>query len=329
MIDGGWIMIIVDALCKDFTARRKLAQPSFFRRTEEISISAVKNITFAIKAGECVAFIGPNGAGKSTTLKMLSGILHPSSGHATVAGFVPWQDRKKLAYEIGLVFGQRSQLWYHLPVWQSFDLLGKIYGLDTEQYQAQLVRLEKAFHLAPLLDQPVKNLSLGQRMRCEIAASLIHNPRILFLDEPTIGLDVSTKAELRQHLCRLSEENGTTIILTSHDTADIEEICHRVILINHGEKLIDMSLTAMRQNYLRQKLLVFTTAEEMPRMDLPQAVKITSEAHRLLVEIDPALTPVAQVIGMALSTLTIHDVAVGDVPLEDVIKHIYAEARHD
>ncbi len=322
------MMIVVDGLSKEFIARKKLAQPSFFRRTEQVSIPAVKNISFTIEAGERVAFIGPNGAGKSTTLKMLSGILFPSSGHASVAGFVPWVDRQKLAYEIGLVFGQRSQLWYHLPVRQSFDLLGKIYGLDNAQYQAHLARLIVALRLDALLDQPVKSLSLGQRMRCEIAASLLHRPKILFLDEPTIGLDVTTKAELRQHLRRLSEENGTTIILTSHDTADIEEICDRVILINHGEKLIDMSLVAMRQYYLRQKLLVFTTAEETPQLDLPLAVKITSEAHKLSIEIDPILTPVAQVIGQVLNNLTIHDMVVGDVPLEDVIKHIYAEASH-
>ena len=321
-------MIIVDGISKEFIARRKLAQPRLFRRTEQANILAIKNISFQIEAGERVAFIGPNGAGKSTTLKILSGILCPSRGHASVAGFVPWKDRQNLAHEIGLVFGQRSQLWYHLPVRQSFDLLGKIYGLDIAHYQAQLARLSAAMRLDALLDQPVKSLSLGQRMRCEIAASLLHGPKVLFLDEPTIGLDVTTKAELRQHLRRLSEENGTTIILTSHDTADIEEICNRVILINHGEKLLDMGLKAMRQNYLRQKLLVFTTAEETPRLDLPHAVKITTEAHKLYIEIDPNLTPVAQVIGQALNILMIHDIAVGDVPLEDVIKHIYAEARH-
>lgn len=320
-------MIIVDALRKEFIARRKLDRPTWLRRTEGVVVPAVRDISFTIQPGERVAFIGPNGAGKSTTLKMLSGILQPTSGHATVAGLVPWQRRQQLAYRIGLVFGQRSQLWYHLPVRQSFDLLGKIYGLEAAQYRAQLDRLTASFQLAPLLDQPVKSLSLGQRMRCEIAASLLHDPRILFLDEPTIGLDVTTKAELRDHLRRLSEENGTTIILTSHDTADIEEICERVILINHGEKLIDMSLAAMRQHYLRQKLLVFTTAEENPRLELPQAISLVTEPHRLLVEIDPAVTPVASVIGAALAGLTVHDVAVSDVPLEDVIKHIYAEAR--
>lgn len=322
-------MIIVETLRKEFSARRKLAAPTFFRRTEAVSIPAVKSITFNIAAGERVAFIGPNGAGKSTTLKMLSGILQPSSGAATVAGFVPWEQRKQLAYEIGLVFGQRSQLWYHLPVRQSFDLLGKIYGLSEDQYQGQLAKLEATFHLTPLLDQPVKSLSLGQRMRCEIAASLLHDPKILFLDEPTIGLDVTTKAELRQHLRELSEQNGTTIILTSHDTADIEEICDRVILINHGEKLIDMSLGAMRQHYLRQKLLAFTTAEEAPTLNLPQAISIVTEPHKLLVEIDPSITPVASVISAVLASLTIHDVSVSDVPLEEVIKHIYAEAKNE
>ena len=322
-------MIRVQSLCKKFTTRRKLEKPGLFRRTEEVSFSAVKNISFDIAAGERVAFIGPNGAGKSTTLKMLSGILQPSNGSATVAGFVPWKQQQQLAYEIGLVFGQRSQLWYHLPVRQSFDLLGKIYDLTKEQYERQLTKLEKVFHLTPLLDSPVKSLSLGQRMRCEIAVSLLHSPKLLFLDEPTIGLDVTSKAELRQHLRQLSVEDGTTVILTSHDTADIEEICDRVIIINRGEKLIDTSLAKMRQSYLRQKLLVFTTAEETPQLDLPQAVNITTESHKLLVEIDPTVTPVAGAISLALEKLTIHDISVSDVPLEVVIKHIYAEVPHD
>lgn len=320
-------MITVENLCKEFKGKKRTGRRFLFSTYEETSIPAVKDISFGVKAGERVAFIGPNGAGKSTTLKMLSGILQPTAGHATVAGHTPWMARQKLAYDIGLVFGQRSQLWYHLPVRESFLLLGKIYGLDRAAYQLQLARLENTFHLQPLLDQPVKSLSLGQRMRCEIAASLLHRPKILFLDEPTIGLDVTAKAELRDHLIALGDADGTTIILTSHDTDDIEKICGRVILINHGEKLIDMPLADMRQKYLRQKRLVFTTAEENPVFDIQQAVSMDVLPHRLSVEIDPNVTPVPAVITAALQQMTVHDISVSDVPLEDVIKHIYGEAR--
>jgi ABC-2 type transport system ATP-binding protein len=214
------MIIQVTDLKKEFKARQKRAGFRLWNRYDTVAIPAVKNISFDIQAGERVAFIGPNGAGKSTTLKMLSGIMTPTSGHARVAGLVPWHDRKKLAHHIGLVFGQRSQLWYHLPVRHSFDLLGKIYGLNQESYDKQLALLEQNFNLTPLLDKTVKSLSLGQRMRCEIAASLIHDPKILFLDEPTIGLDVTTKAELREHLKHINQNHGTTIILTSHDTDD-------------------------------------------------------------------------------------------------------------
>lgn len=320
--------VIVENLRKTFTLKRHTGEKRFFiAKTENHAVEAVKGISFDIAAGQRVAFIGPNGAGKSTTLKMLSGILHPTSGHAEVAGLVPWQARQKLAYHIGLVFGQRSQLWYQLPVRKSFDLLGKIYGVSDADYNAQLAHLTTMFNLGPLIDQPVKSLSLGQRMRCEIAASLLHRPKILFLDEPTIGLDVTTKAELRDHLCRLGEEEGTTIILTSHDTDDIEKICQRVILINHGEKLIDMSLGEMRRTYLRQKQIVLTTGEESPVLQIPGVLNVVSEPHKLSFEIDPAATLVSKIIAAALETLDIHDVSVSDVPLEEVIKHIYAGAR--
>ncbi len=320
--------IIVENLRKEFVVRKRTGRRRFlFSVYKDEVVSAVRDICFTISAGERVAFIGPNGAGKSTTLKMLSGILQPTSGHAEVAGFVPWKSRQKLAYEIGLVFGQRSQLWYHLPVRQSFDLLGKIYGLDRQTYDAQLLRLQEVFDLAPLLDQKVKSLSLGQRMRCEISASLLHKPKILFLDEPTIGLDVTTKVELRDHLCALRETDSTTIILTSHDTDDIEKICKRVILINNGEKLIDTSLEEMRKQYLRKKRLVFVTEEDHPVLDIPDVLNTVTESHKLTVEVNPEKASVPGVISLALQNLTVHDVSVGDMPLEEVIKHIYRGVR--
>src|SRR5262249_31130071 len=201
-------------------------------------IPAVQGVSFAVGRGERVAFIGPNGAGKSTTLKMLTGILRPTAGHAEVAGLVPWQQRRRLARHIGILFGQRSQLWYHLPVRTSFDLLGRIYGLTRARQAERQERLAHAFAIRDLLDRPVSQLSLGQRLRCEVAASLLHAPAILLLDEPTIGLDVTAKAALRDHLNALSREENTTILLTSHDTGDIERICERVILIDHGRLLL-------------------------------------------------------------------------------------------
>lgn len=318
--------IIVENLRKEFEVKRRTGN-RFFNRFAPASVAAVKGISFSIESGERVAFIGPNGAGKSTTLKMLSGILHPTSGTASVAGLVPWEKRRQLAHHIGLVFGQRSQLWYHLPVRQSFDLLGKIYGLEADAYNQHLAELSKTFNLGALLDQSVKSLSLGQRMRCEIAASMLHQPAILFLDEPTIGLDVTTKAELRDHLKAISLRHGTTIILTSHDTADIEEICDRVILINHGEKLIDTSLGEMKKKYLQQKQLRFVTAEEHPHIELPEGADVKTEAHRLTIDIDPKKVMIPEVIQKVLQSVTVHDMTVSDQELEDVIKHIYQEAR--
>lgn len=319
--------IIVENLRKEFQVKKRIKRNRIFNRFEALPVVAVKSISFTIQKGERVAFIGPNGAGKSTTLKMLSGILHPSGGSATIAGLVPWEDRKKLAHHIGLVFGQRSQLWYHLPVRQSFDLLGKIYGLSQEIYDRQLAELTRVFDLQSLLDQTTKSLSLGQRMRCEIAASLLHDPEILFLDEPTIGLDVTTKAELRDHLKSISIKHGTTIILTSHDTADIEEICDRVILINHGEKLIDTSLDDMRKRYLRKKQLRFVTAEEYPTIVLPEGTFIEIQPHTLVIEVDPDKTSIPAVITAVMQGTTVLDMNVSDQELEDVIKHIYCEAK--
>ncbi|HEU4619150.1 MAG TPA: ATP-binding cassette domain-containing protein [Gammaproteobacteria bacterium] len=234
----------------------------FSRRRSE-SFTAVDRICFSITAGERVAFIGPNGAGKSTTLKMLTGLLYPTSGSARVAGFVPWKERRRLAYEIGIVFGQRSQLWYHLRVRDSFELLAKIYGLDAKLYRARAAHVAEVLRIGGLLDAPVKSLSLGQRMRCEIAAALLHRPKILFLDEPTIGLDVTAKALLREHLKHLAEAEDTVILLTSHDMGDIEQICARVILVNHGRLLLDKPLEELRSSFLRQNAPLETIIRDL------------------------------------------------------------------
>ncbi|MBX9666668.1 MAG: ATP-binding cassette domain-containing protein [Candidatus Obscuribacterales bacterium] len=220
----------------------------FFRRTKAEVVS-VDNVNFSVPEGQALAFVGPNGAGKSTTIRMLTGILTPSAGYARVLGYVPWKERSHMAYHIGAVFGQRSQLWYHLPASDTFDLLAKIYNLDKVEYRKRRDELVDRFRLGPLLDVPVRKLSLGQRMRAEVAASLLHKPRLLLLDEPTIGLDIHAKQQLRELVSEWNRKEGLTVFLTSHDTGDIENVAERVIIINHGRLVLDDSVENLRRQY--------------------------------------------------------------------------------
>ncbi len=214
------------------------------------SVVAVEGISLTVPAGQSVAFIGPNGAGKSTTIKMLTGILKPSSGTASVLGLDPWKQRSKLVRQIGAVFGQRSQLWLHLPPSDSFDLLAEIYGIDKNDYRKRKALLVERFDLGRFLSTPVRKLSLGERMRAEIAASLLHRPQLLLLDEPTIGVDVIARQNLRDLVCEWNREEGVTVFLTSHDTGDIESVADRVIVINHGRVVLDDSLSSVSENTL-------------------------------------------------------------------------------
>jgi ABC-2 type transport system ATP-binding protein len=321
--------ITVEGLSKSFRVRSARATGwrrlgARLRPAPTVQVPAVRDLSFTIARGERVAFIGPNGAGKSTTLKMLTGILHPSAGRATVAGFVPWDERRHLARQIGIVFGQRSQLWYHLPVRRSFDLLGRIYDVERETYHRQVARLAARFAIGDLLDRPVSQLSLGQRLRCEVAAALLHQPRLLLLDEPTIGLDVTAKAALRDHLNALSREDGTTVLLTSHDTGDIERICERVIIIDHGRLLLDLPLERLRSSFLQRRSVVLATEEEFPALDLPGVVVAAAEPYRLTLAVDTAVTPIERVVAVALERLTLRDLVIENPPLDDIVKAIYA-----
>src|SRR5687767_4108023 len=224
-----------------------------YRHAQWETVEAVHDLSLSMADGEALALIGPNGAGKSTTIKMLTGILHPTAGTATVLGLVPWRQRTTLAMNIATVFGQRSQLWYHLPAGETFDLLARIYEIPDAEYQARRADLVQRFELEPLLGSAVRKLSLGQRMRCEIAASLLHRPRILFLDEPTIGLDVIAKQSIRDLILEMNQREGVAVLLTSHDAGDIERLCKRVIVINHGTVMLDDRVSTMRRRYLRRK----------------------------------------------------------------------------
>lgn len=320
--------IMVDQLTKSFRSRPSAGRgpARWLRPAPAIEVPAVAGISFAIGAGERVAFIGANGAGKSTTLKMLTGILYPSAGHAEVAGFVPWRQRHQLAHRIGIVFGQRSQLWYHLPVASSFDLLGRIYGLARERHRERLARLVETFGIGALLGRRVAELSLGQRLRCEIAAALLHEPAILLLDEPTIGLDLTAKAALRDHLNAVSREDGTTVLLTSHDTGDIERICDRAIIIDRGRLLMDLALEQLRRDFLKRRTVIIVTEQEQPTLELPGVTVVAVEPHRLTLAIDVAVASVEQAVSAALARLTVRDLVIENPPLEDIIRTIYRNA---
>lgn len=247
------------------------AVKSFFKRDYTL-IEAIKGISFSIGEGEMVGYIGPNGAGKSTTIKILSGILIPDSGTCVVNGQVPWKDRKEYVRQIGVVFGQRSQLWWDIPVMDSFELLQAIYAIPAATYRSKLDELTELLHLEELLKTPTRQLSLGQRMRCELAASLLHDPKLLFLDEPTIGLDAVSKIAVRDFIKKMNEEHKTTVILTTHDMQDIEAITNRVILIGRGQKLMDGTLDDLRAEAASMEPEAGTSDSENEETDLDHMI---------------------------------------------------------
>lgn len=247
------------------------AVKSFFKRDYTL-IDAIKGISFSISDGEMVGYIGPNGAGKSTTIKILSGILMPDGGTCVVNGQVPWKDRKEYVKQIGVVFGQRSQLWWDIPVMDSFELLQAIYAIPASTYHSKLDELTQLLHLEELLKTPTRQLSLGQRMRCELAASLLHDPKLLFLDEPTIGLDAVSKIAVRDFIKKMNEDHKTTVILTTHDMQDIEAITNRVILIGRGQKLMDGTLDDLRREAESMKTEADAAESENAETDLDHMI---------------------------------------------------------
>ena len=322
--------IEADHLAKRFSAKqtspgllgslRAALRPSY-RETV-----AVQDCSFSVDAGELVAFIGPNGAGKSTTIKMLTGILYPSSGTARVLGLVPWAQRRTLAYNIAAVFGQKSQLWYHLPPLATFDLLAKIYELDTREYRARAAELIDLFDLTPHLHTAVRRLSLGERMRCELAAALLHRPKVIFLDEPTIGLDVIAKQRIRALIRRLNAEEGVTVFLTSHDADDVEQICRRVIVINHGALILDEPIATLKSDFLQTKVVDLRLHDrnggwQTSRLDGVTLLEETDWGLKL--EVDTATQPIERVISHLVANHRVADITISDPPMEEIIAQIY------
>jgi ABC-2 type transport system ATP-binding protein len=321
-------VVSVSGLGKTFRVKQKAAglggSLRALWRTEEKVVTAVADVSFSLQKGETLAFIGPNGAGKSTTIKMLTGILYPSAGQASVLGYVPWQERRQMSYHIGSVFGQKPQLWYHLPAEDTFRLFARIYELDMAQFQKRRDFLVESFQIADLLQTPVRKLSLGQRMKCEIAASLLHRPRIIFLDEPTIGLDVVARQQIREAIRYLNEQEGTTIFLTSHDAGDIESLCRRVIIINHGGVIYDNSTSALKRQYLRRKIIDVRFAAPLTApFALPGVRTLKQGTYGLKLEFDGREIAVEQVVQQVMATQPTQDITITDPPLEEIIREIY------
>ena len=288
------------------------------------TVKAVDNISFSVEKGEMIAFIGPNGAGKSTTIKILTGILFPNKGSINILGLDPTRDRKKLAYEIGTVFGQKEQLWTHLTPYDNFKFFGAIYDIPESVAEKKIEELTMLFELGDFINTPVRSLSLGQRIRCEIVASLIHEPKILFLDEPTIGLDPVVKENIRTLIKRMNKEYKTTVFLTSHDVGDIEKLCKRVVIINNGQIVMDDSMENLKYHYLNKKIVEVKMKEKVNLDDEEGITILKDKGYNLKVEVDTTKRSVTDALKL-LNTDNIVDINISNTPLEEIISDIYKD----
>lgn len=322
-------MIHVEGLTKIYhvpkrTTGIKMALKALVHR-ETDTVEAVKDLSFHVAPGEMVGYIGPNGAGKSTTIKIMSGILVPDSGRCEILGRVPWRERVAHVRDIGVVFGQRTQLWWDVPVQDSFQLLRDIYRVPEAEFQKTASRLTEVLGLGEFLKTPVRSLSLGQRMRCELAASLLHRPKILFLDEPTIGLDAVAKLAVRQFIRDLNREEGTTVILTTHDMNDIEALTDRILLIGKGRLLYDGGLADLRGRYDTIRTVTVNYLEGQVLPDIPDVACDLLAAGRARYRVDSATVPVSEVIARLSESLTLQDVIIDAQPVEELIVRLYQE----
>ncbi|HMD03465.1 MAG TPA: ATP-binding cassette domain-containing protein [Candidatus Baltobacteraceae bacterium] len=291
--------------------------------------AAVEDVTMSLEAGELVGYIGPNGAGKSTTIKMLTGILVPTSGYIEVAGLVPYQERKKNARNIGVVFGQRSQLYWDLPLIESFELLRAIYGVPPERYRANLAAFTEMLEMDEFLNTPVRQLSLGQRMRGDFAAAMLHDPRIVYLDEPTIGLDVVAKEAIRGFIARVNAERGTTVILTTHDLRDVERLCRRIVLIDHGHLIYDGEIERIKAQYGTHRTLVVALCEGEPEISVEGATLESQRDDVARLRFDRNAISADALIRRVADRYCINDVTLEEPDLESIIQRIYREGYSD
>lgn len=328
-------MKVIEAkeLSKNFRVKQKekgmkgSIKAIFLPQTEEIK--AVDKISFSVEEGEVLAFIGPNGAGKSTTIKMLTGILYPDGGQVEVLGIDPVKKRKQLAYQIGTVFGQKEQLWTHLTPYDNFRFFGAIYDLSGDETERRITELADIFELAGFINTPVRNLSLGQRIRCEIVASLIHKPKILFLDEPTIGLDPVVKENIRMLIRQMNKEFHTTIFLTSHDIGDIEKLCKRIVIVNSGQIVMDDSMEHLKYHYLNRKIIEVKLQEETNLPPMEGITILKRGGSHVKFEVDTAVMKINDAL-RNIDAEHIEDINISNIPLENIIMEIYrSEGRTD
>ena len=317
-------IIEVEGLTKVFTTRRSGTGGALRRLTgASVKTTAVDDVSFRIESGSVVGYIGPNGAGKSTTIKTLTGILMPTSGTVTVCGLDPARDRKRLARRIGVVFGQRTQLWWDLPLRESFELLRHVYGVDERRHRANLDRLVELLDLAALLDVPVRQLSLGQRMRGDLVAALLHDPELVLLDEPTIGLDVVAKDRIRGFVRELAA-GGTTILLTTHDMGDVERLSDRILVIDHGRLIYDGDVEALRRRFRGETMLIADLEEPGPPLRIPGAHVVKVEGPRQWVRFHRDTISAASIVAQVAAQVALKDLSLEEPEIDDIVRSIYA-----
>lgn len=327
-------MIEVQHLSKTFYVRRresglKNAAAALFKKREPVP--ALQDISFSVADGEMVGYIGPNGAGKSTTIKVMTGVLTPDAGICRIDGRTPWKERKAHVARIGVVFGQRSQLWWDLPVNDSFDLIRDIYRVPEDRYRKNVRELSEMLSLGEILKTPARQLSLGQRMRCEIAASLLHDPKVLFLDEPTIGLDAASKLAVREFIRSLNRTRGTTILLTTHDMQDIEALTRRIILIGKGRILLDGPLENLKETLSPVRTVIASGREKAGALSLPEGVSLLSRQGegnvRLTLSADTRLSPVPALIESLSRQMELSDLSVEQASMDEVVLSLYKQYK--
>ena len=315
--------IQVDHLRKTFVVRKKREKGSLTR--EKQTVQALQDLSFQVERGELVGYIGPNGAGKSTTVKILSGILTPDGGSVSVGGLVPWERRKDHVRRLGVVFGQRMQLWWDVPILDSYSLLKDIYRIPESSWQKRLKELTEALQLGDLLRTPLRQLSLGQRMRAELCGSLLHQPELLFLDEPTIGLDSVSKLALRDFLALENREHGTTILLTTHDMEDIAALCSRVMVLGHGRKLFDGDFSTLLSRYDTSRTVTVSFEEDFSPSALPDRLAVTQEGNNLKIVYAPQEMPTAELLSLLQKAGTIREMTIQPQNIDHMIADMYQE----